>query len=184
MNKCFNDMKYYLHKSSNRWRRTTHPQELLSHDVWNFYHPNDSILKREVIDHINEDSSDDRIENLRKMIHGEHSTMHNIGNQYSLGKFNIDETKQKMSKAKSGDKHWNFGRHLSDETKQKISKNMPDKTGDNNPMFGKHHTEETKQKISDSLMGRIVTVETKQKISKNMPDRTGNKHPNWKGGKK
>ena len=189
MNKFFNGRKYLLQKN-NRWARTTKPYILLSHDVWNFFHSDDPILKGDgyVIDHIKEDKSDDQIENLRKMTRSEHSRMHASGNQNNLGKYRSDETKQKMSDAHLG-KHLsdetkqkireaNLGKHLSDETKQKMRKaNL----GKNNPNFGKHRLDETKQKISDANMGHIVTEETKQKIREAL---LGNKNPNWKGGKK
>ena len=152
IHKFFNGRVYTLNKSKNRWGIRTY----LHHDVWNFYNPNDPILRGDgyVIDHINKDSSDDRIENLRKMTLSEHTRMHSTGNQYNLGKHHSDETKQKMSDA-------NLGKHRSDETKQKMSKA---KLGKNHPMYGKHHTDETKQKMREALLG--------------------SKNPNWKGGKK
>ena len=109
MNKFFNGRKYFLRKD-NRYYRTTDVGKPLSYDVWNFFHPNDLILKGDVIHHINGDSSDDRIENLQKMIKCEHSKLHSTGKQYTLGKhwFLTDETKQKMSEVKLGNKNQNW----------------------------------------------------------------------------
>ena len=136
MNKFFNGRKYYLEPKSNRWLRTTGNCELLSRDVWNYYHSNDPILKGEVIHHKNGDSSDNRIENLQKMTRGKHTNLHKIGNQYFLGKHHTDETKQKMSDAKLGKPNNIKGKHwvLSGETKQKMSDAKIGKfLGDKNP---------------------------------------------------
>ena len=38
-----------------------------SHFVWNTAHPNDPVIPGQLIHHINEDSEDDRLENLEKM---------------------------------------------------------------------------------------------------------------------
>ena len=171
MNKFFNGRKYFLSKD-NRWVRTTGNQERLSHDVWNFFYPNDPILKGDgyIIHHKNGDSSDDRIENLQKMMNSKHTGMHNIGNQNNLGKHWSNETKQKMSEVK-------LGRVLTEETKQKIS----------DKMLGHIVSDETKQKMSEVMignqnrMGKHHTDETKRKMSE---AKLGNKNPNWKGGKK
>jgi len=63
----------------------------------------------------------------------------------------------------------NVGRKASDETKQKMS---DARTGENNYFFGKHHTEESKNKISESKKGGVGfwsgktrSEETKKKIS-------------------
>ena len=153
VNKFFNGSKYWFSLSERRWRRTT-DDKVLSRHIWNFFHPNDLILKGDgyVIHHENGDSSDDRIENLRKMTRSEHQTLH------MTGKHHADEVKKKMSEAK-------IGKYC----------------GKNNPMFGKHHTEEAKQKMSEARLGHTVTDETKQKIRNGM---LGSKNPNWKGGKK
>ena len=167
MNKFFNGRKYFLEPKSNRWFRTTGGSKRLSHDVWNYYHPNDPILKGDgyVIDHINEDSSDDRVENLRKMTNSKHNSMHKIGNQNWLDKHHSTESKQKIREA-------NLGRIVSEETKQKISEAM---IGNKNPNFGKHWslTEETKQKMSEAKLGnknpnfgKHWSDETKRKMSK------------------
>lgn len=75
------------------------------------------------------------------------------GNNYWLGKFRSQETKQKISKSKKG-----IAR--SDETKRKISENHIG-------MLGKKHSKEAKKKISDSKMGQKLSEETKKKVSKN-----------------
>ena len=80
--KFFNDRKYFLCRG--RWMRTTRPQIQLSHDIWNYYNPNDRIeyMDEQAIHHVNEDASDDRIENLEKMSQGEHMSLHLKGNHY------------------------------------------------------------------------------------------------------
>ena len=79
MYKFFNGKKYYLDKLENRWKRTTSLSEFLSRDTWIYYYPNDPILKDEIIHHINEDTSDDRIENLQKMKRNKHQSLHMTG---------------------------------------------------------------------------------------------------------
>ena len=47
-----------------------------SHLVWNRAHPNDLVWRSDHVHHINQKRDDDRIENLRKMGHAEHLSMH------------------------------------------------------------------------------------------------------------
>ena len=56
-------------------------------------------------------------------------------------------TRNKISKANTGEKHPNFGKHLSEETKRKISETM---TGENAYWFGKHLSEEHRKKMAES----------------------------------
>jgi len=84
-----------------------------------------------------------------------------MGNQNHV-KPHSEKTKQKISDANSGERSYNYGKHLSKETKQKISEARMDKhpseetkqklseakTGERHPMYGKHHSEETKRKMS------------------------------------
>ena len=51
---------------------------------------------------------------------------------------------------------------VSEETRRKISEA---KTGENNPIFGKHLSEDTKRKISESKTGIIFTEEHRKKMS-------------------
>lgn len=80
-----------------------------------------------------------------------------------------EETREKFSNAKCGEKNPMYGKifsdehrakigdaqrgkHLSDDTRSKIgAASAIAKRGEKNPMFGKHHTEETKQKIRESM---------------------------------
>jgi len=74
------------------------------------------------------------------------------------------EHKQKLSEAKLKNpvRYWK-GKKRSEETKIKISKA---KSGFNHHMWGKHVSEEVKRKISNSEKGKILSNETKNKIKK------------------
>lgn len=90
-----------------------------------------------------------------------------------------DETRQKMSEAQTGEKHWAFGTQHTDEWKQhmkqilsgkprpddvreKISNGLKGKyTGDKNPRYGKPRTDEERQKISNGHKKvKIVCIDT------------------------
>lgn len=75
------------------------------------------------------------------------------------GKKHTEESKQKMSEAKSGENNPMCGRRQSEETKRKISEALKesalvDNAGHNNPMCGRKHTDGAKRKISEAQMGR------------------------------
>ena len=61
-----------------------------------------------------------------------------------------DETRKKISEAKTGEKNPMFGKHFSEEHKKKLSEAL---SGEKNPNFGKHHSEEAKRKISEAQTG-------------------------------
>ena len=100
------------------------------------------------------------------------------------GKKHSEETKSKISIAKSGANNQYFGKHLSEEHKRKIgeantkksstfserrfseetkAKMSASKSGANNPFFGKHLSDEHKKKISDANKGMVVSEETRKK---------------------
>lgn len=64
-----------------------------------------------------------------------HIRLRNKGNEYSKGKKNrlghhhSDETRRKISEARTGKNHPNFGKHLSEETRRKISEALRKKKG-------------------------------------------------------
>lgn len=92
------------------------------------------ILKGNVIHHINEDKTDNRISNLRLMTLGQHTTLHNTNRTYS------EETRRKLSESLRGKNHPNWGTHRSEETKKRISEGN----------IGKKHSEESMMKMSKS----------------------------------
>mgnify|MGYP003962686725 CR=1 FL=1 len=129
-----------------------------SHYIWNLYNPDDRIDKNSGynIHHINEDKLDDRIENLQKMLHGEHTRLHWTGKKHS------EKTKKLQSIAKSGENHYCYGKSKPDWVKKKISdgnkgkivpKHVREKIsnslkGEKNYMYGKRHKEESIIKMS------------------------------------
>ncbi len=79
------------------------------------------------------------------------------GGEGSSGRIPTDETRRKMSEAKTGKNHPNYGRtgeknpffgkKHSTEARQKMSEA---KTGEKHPLFGKKHSDEVLQKMSDA----------------------------------
>lgn len=62
------------------------------------------------------------------------------GNTYSKGKFPSEETRKKLSAARTGEKNVNFGRVFSEEHRRRLSESH----------MGNKHTEETKRKIREN----------------------------------
>lgn len=86
--KYFNGERYLIHKG--RWERSSRGHILLSHDVWNYHHPNDLITKGDgfVIHHINQKPNDDRIENLQKITDFKHRSLHHKNKKGLIGEKN------------------------------------------------------------------------------------------------
>lgn len=61
-----------------------------------------------------------------------------------------------------GQHHPMYGKHRSEETKQKMSES---RKGEKSVWYGKHHLEETKQKISEAHKGKSLSEEHKRKMS-------------------
>ena len=81
MEKYYNGVLYRYYDSISPYNRrwmSTHKGYLLAHAVWNVNNPSDIILPHSgyIIHHINKEPSDDRIENLMKMLAGEHISIH------------------------------------------------------------------------------------------------------------
>jgi group I intron endonuclease len=83
-----------------------------------------------------------------------------------------EETKEKMSKSKSGERHYNYGKSLKDSIKIKISSSHKGKTFSlitrekmSESKKGRKFSDETKKKMSESQMGRCVSEITRNKIS-------------------
>jgi hypothetical protein len=75
-------------------------------------------------------------------------------------------TREKISKANSGENNYNYGKTLPEETKAKISEAL---SGENHPMYGKNHKRETIEKMSGEnhhMYGKTHSKETKVKMSK------------------
>ena len=106
-----------------------------------------------------------------------------------------DETRQKLSEAKTGENHPMYGKPLPEETKRKLSEVLK---GENNPMYGKPspkkgvpRSEETRRKISETLtanptitrgmLGKKHSTETCQKISEDNQKRINDNTHNFLG---
>ncbi len=77
------------------------------------------------------------------------------------------ETRRKMSKARTGEKHPMFGKKHSDTSRRKMSEaqTMYGRTGEKNPFFGKKHSAETRKKMSEARTGKKLSDEHRRKLS-------------------
>ena len=82
---------------------------------------------------------------------------------YWFGERHTEESIQKMSEAQRGEKNHMWDQHHSEEARRKISESL---TGEKNHNFGKPMSEDQKQKISESLTGIMRSEESRQKQSK------------------
>ncbi len=109
----------------------------------------------------------------------------NVGGKGNAGFKLTEDTRQKMSEAKKGKNHPNYGKHCTKETKKKIgdanrnksrSKELRKKIseslkGENHPNYGRHLTEETKRKISESSKNKKLSEGHKRKLSESAKKR-------------
>lgn len=86
-----------------------------------------------------------------------------------------EESKEKMSKSKSGERHPNYGKPLKDCIKTKISNSHKGKTFSlitrekmSEAQKGRKVSDETKKKMSETHKGRAQSDVTKNKISKKL----------------
>jgi hypothetical protein len=85
------------------------------------------------------------------------------GGEGSVGFICSDKTKQKMSKKRKGDKHYNFGKPLSENIKQKISET---KKGKPSNRKGFIFSEETKQKIANTQRAILTNGSDESEVRK------------------
>lgn len=77
-----------------------------------------------------------------------------------------EESKNRMSESRRGDKSFWFGKHLSQESKNKLRESHLNKyDGDKNPFYGKTHTESTKKIISSANRGKVLSDNHKKILS-------------------
>jgi len=110
-----------------------------------------------VVHHVDEDRSNNELENLNPMHRDCHGKHHQTGQTHS------EESRAKMSQSQIGRKH-------SPETKGLMRKG---RLGEANPFYGKKHTPESLEKMSGAtsgplnpFFGKAHTEETKKKIGK------------------
>lgn len=77
----------------------------------------------------------------------------------AIGRKASKETKEKISKATSGENHPFFGKKHSEESKAKMSLAN---SGENHPKWGTKHSEETRAKMSAKAVERYSTQEARQ----------------------
>lgn len=75
-----------------------------------------------------------------------------FGGEGLLGYKHTDETKQKMSESRKGERNPNFGKHWGKTSwteEEKLTKSI-ERTGEGNPMHGKHQSAEARKKIGEA----------------------------------
>ncbi len=157
------DILYQLYSRSwiNQGRRILWDTEekrsiLLSHLVWNLYHPNEPIRFNDgqAIHHEDENRLNDHPYNLKKKLRGKHTSEHNKGS--GNGMYGICRSKEKGGF---------YGKKHTDKSKLRMSISSK---GKKTWMFNKKHSEETKLKMSLSSRDRIQSKKEKAKRSKAM----------------
>jgi hypothetical protein len=101
----FNGNKYYYHKRSERYYRTTVPFTILARDIYQYLHPDEVIGDDEFIHHIDHSKTHDWADNPLRMKKGEHSKLH------MKGYVHTPEALRKLSLSKMGRKKVN-GRYI------------------------------------------------------------------------
>jgi len=124
-----------------------------------------------------------------------------------LGFKHSEETKRKMSKAHTGEKHHMWGKHHTEKTKERlrikltgrtITDEWKQKIGDARrgrkhslgtkqkigmAHRGMNHTEESKRKISKTTKKAMAKKEIREKLINNHADVSGANNSQWLGGK-
>lgn len=150
MNNEWYDGIHWCQNKKGYWRNNKYGLQHIY--IWQQAHQATIDTPDDVIHHLDENSSNNAIENLQLMTREDHTRLHSTGKKHSEG------TKRKMSTSATGNKY-NLGHKASEETRQKISAaHMGNKY-----WVGKHHSEETKQKMSTSGKGRAMSNESKEK---------------------
>ena len=80
--RVFGGRKYI--KLNNGYYLSTVGRRLLSHDIWNYFYPDELLVKGEVIHHRNGLRDDDRIQNYEKLAVGCHLSNHQLGDKNSM----------------------------------------------------------------------------------------------------
>ena len=90
----------------------------LHHLVYTIFSGDIVDTSKFIVHHRDENIYNNRFDNLQKMTISEHTSLHHSGKHLS------EETRKKMSEAKSGDKHHFYGKHLSEETRKNCLRPM------------------------------------------------------------
>ena len=85
-----------------------------------------------------------------------------------VGRVFSNETKQKLSILKLGNKNPFFGKHHTEKSKKLMGGSVKDYKGVNGPFYGKHHTDETKKKLSKTNSGKLIDRKINDKVSKSV----------------
>jgi hypothetical protein len=81
-----------------------------------------------------------------------------------------EESKKKISEALSGEKNWNYGKHIPIEQKERTSKKLKEwfSIPEHHPQYNKHPSEETRRKMSKSRLGKKQSEKTIRKRAESL----------------
>lgn len=135
------------------------------------------LLRTELVHHKDENTMDDRIDNLEIMLRGRHTSHHRINSHHTI------EARKKMSLAHKGKPNHRLGKHHTMKARKKIGLAQKGNTYNKGriltaehrykisiAMKGNHRTVETKKKISLAGKDRILTVKHRRRISGALKD--------------
>ena len=138
------------------WKNGDGKQMYIHRLVCLMFVENDDPEHKIQVNHINEDKSNNTVENL-EWCTASYNTNYGTRNERVAEKLKdrefSEETRNKISeKAK--------GRKVSDKARAKASETCKARIGEKHPMYGKHQSEEAKRKMSDNSTSKRQVVQT------------------------
>lgn len=159
----------------------SYKEHLLAHRLLSEIYPESKKIKLALVLMSTVEIDENGTKSRKELSLREFSRIRELSSEANTGRRVTDESRLKMSLAKSGENNPIFGTHRSEETKNKISKANK---GTKPFSFGKHLSEEHRRHISESSLGRPgikPTEESNRKRSESLKKNENIKRGHWKG---